>query len=366
MTLLGPALALLLALSPSSEETVTGPKTQTLKTPRFTLVYTEQAAGPARFLAGKLEAVRDEVAKAVGRDWPGVTEVRLGFGREEYEALAVPGQRPPPWAVALAYPERNLVLVEAHSLAQGDGQVTLRHELVHVALGQLGKGWPHWYQEGLAMELTLERKFRFSQFATLAEAVAMDRIYAFDDLSQSFPLRPDDVEIAYAQSAAFVEFLRERHGTQAFGLLIDRVQAGDPFETAFGVAFHSSPWVEEKAFRRELQLKYPWWPIFLAGGSLVWFLTALLLVVAVFKRRHEVSLHRLEQARIERLEDLGQVLLDAHERPANNDVDPLESPNAWEEPLWIVHSVRFYSPPHGRKGVTAPPQPFSSPPPPGT
>lgn len=357
--LLGSALAVLLAVAPSAGYENAGleaaaPKTQTLRTPRFTIVHTERAAGPARFLAGKIEAVRDEVARAVGRDWPNVTEVRLGFGREEYEALAVPGERPPPWAVALAYPERNIVLVEAHSLAQGDGQVTLRHELVHVALAGFGRGWPHWYQEGLAMELTQERKFRFSQFATLAEAVAMDRIFAFDDLGESFPSRPEDVEIAYAQSAAFVEFLRDRHGVEAFGALIDRVQAGEPFDTAFGVAFHSSRGVEERAFRRELQLRYPWWPLLLAGGSLVWFFTALLLVAAVIKRRHEVGVHRREQERVERLEDLGHVLIDARERPAN-DSDPIEPISPWADHLWIVHSVRFYSAPSDREKVVAKP-----------
>ena len=149
---------------------------------------------------------------------------------------------------------------------------------------------------------------------------------------ESFPSRPEDVEIAYAQSAAFVEFLRDRHGAEAFGVLIDRVHAGEPFDTAFGVAFHSSRGVEERAFRRELQLRYPWWPLLLAGGSLVWFFTTLLLVAAVIKRRHEVALHRREQERVERLEDLGHVLLDARERPAN-DSDPIEPPSPWADHL---------------------------------
>jgi hypothetical protein len=290
--------------------------------------------------------VRDEIKDEVGRDWPSVTEVRLGFGREEYEALAIPGGRPPPWAVALAYPDRNIVLVEAHSLVLGDGQATLRHELVHVALGQLGKGWPHWYQEGLAMELTSERRFRMTQYATLAEAVAMDRVYRFDDLAESFPSRPQDVEIAYAQSAAFVEYLRQRHGAKPFGILIDRMQAGDVFDTAFGVAFHSSRGVEERAFQSELKSRYPWWPLLLSGGSLVWGLTSVLLVVAALKQRRQVALLRREQARVEHLEDLGQRLLDALERAANDDAGPSALPlESRSEQTWIVHSVRSFSSP---------------------
>jgi len=346
MTLLAPALAVLLAVSPdlgAPGASSSAPPTEVLRTDRFSIVHTEKARGAAHFLAGRIEAIRDEVTRAVGRDWAGGTEVRLGLGRAEYEALALPEGRPPPWAVALAYPARNTVLLDAHSLTQADGQQTLRHELVHVALGQLGSGWPHWFQEGLAMELTGERRFRWSQFATLAEAVALERVYAFDELAQSFPSRPGDVEVAYAQSVAFVQFLRQRHGVEAFGQLIDRVRAGDPFETAFGVAFHASSGLEERAFREELRHRYPWWPLWLATGSLVWLLTTVLLVVAAVQRQRVVARHRLEQARVERLEDLGQGLVDAGVHPANDDAEPGAAVGAavgMPDALWVIHSLR--------------------------
>jgi hypothetical protein len=332
---LGSLLALLLTASPGPV-----PPTSTLETPRFRLVHTARAEGAAKFLAGDLEHLRDDIATLVGRDWPGVTEVRLGFGREEYEALALPNGTPPGWAVALAYPGKNVVLVEAHSLVQGDGQVTLRHELVHVALGELGHGWPHWFQEGLAMELTQERRYRLGQYETLSHAVAQGRVFHFDDLREHFPLYADDVEIAYAQSAAFVEFLRDRHGQAAFRRLIDRVQAGDPFETAFGVAFHTSLSVEERAFRDQLPGRYPWWPLVLSGESLVWGTTAVLMVAAYARRRQQVAQLRAEQARLEHLEDMGDRLLERRFEVANDDLDA----SCWlppeQEHHWVVHSVR--------------------------
>jgi hypothetical protein len=317
------------------------PPTATLQTARFRLVHTERAEGAAKFLAGDLEHLRDDLAHLVGRDWPGVTEVRLGFDREEYEALALPGGAPPGWAVALAYPSKNVVLVEARSLVQGDGQVTLRHELVHVALGQLGQDWPHWFQEGLAMELTQERRYRLSQYETLSRAVAQGRVFRFDDLRERFPLHAADVEVAYAQSAAFVEFLRERHGVAAFGALIDRMQAGDAFERAFGIAFHTSLTVEERAFRDQLPGRYPWWPLLLSGESLVWGSTALLLVAAAVRRRRQVNALRTEQARVERLEDVGQLLLEHRHSVANDDVDFFSWPLSDDQGQhWVLHSVR--------------------------
>lgn len=305
-------------------------ETASLTTPRFRIVYTPRAKGAAEFLAKEIEGIRDEVAATIGRDWPGVTELRLGFGREEYEALALPGGVPPSWAVALAYPDRNIVLVEAHSLAQGDGQLTLRHELVHAGLGQLGKGWPRWFQEGLAQELTGERRYRLEQYATLARAVAIERVFRFQDLAQGFPSRPEDVEIAYAQSAAFVAFLKERYGAAGFGALIDRVGEGDAFEKAFGIAFHSPLSVEEKAFLEELPVRYPWWPLLLSGGTALWAVMSLLVVVAWVRRRHQRAVRRAEMLRVEHLEEMGRAIALRAASPANDE----RSIEEWLLPPW--------------------------------
>lgn len=337
---------------PSSGQLAAGPlATATVETARFRIVHTPRAKGAAEFLAGQLEPVRDDIARLVGRDWPGVTELRLGYGREEYEALAPPGERPPSWAVALAWPDANVVLVEAHSLVQGDGQLTLRHELVHVALGQLGRGWPRWFQEGLAQSLTGERKFRVEHFATLTRAVTQDRVFRFEDLAQGFPRYPDDVAIAYAQSVAFVEFLRERHGPWAFRLLLDRVAEGDNFEKAFGVAFRSPLSVEETAFREELPRRYPWWPLLLSGGTLLWVAGAGLLVVGGLRRRRALRAWHAEQLRVETLQELARAL--PGRAAANDDV-------AWDSlPLegtpmpWVVHAVRFHTLP-GEQPAEAP------------
>ena len=52
------------------------PQTHTLRTARFRLEYTERAKGAAEFLAEDIERIRDDVRDVLGRDWPGVTEVR--------------------------------------------------------------------------------------------------------------------------------------------------------------------------------------------------------------------------------------------------------------------------------------------------
>jgi hypothetical protein len=313
---------------PSARPTVE-PSTRELHTARFRVVHTPRAAAAAQRLAPQLEGLRDELRATIGRDWPETTEVRVAFGREEFEALALGPA--PSWAVALAWPEQNVMLVEAHSLVAGEGHHTLRHELVHVALGRLGSGWPRWFQEGLAQSLTGERAYRFSQYETLARAVGAQRIFSLADLTAGFPERPADVEIAYAQSLAFVEFLRERHGPEAFGQLIDEVGRGTHFELALAHAFHTSLSVEEKAFLAELPHRYPWWPLLFGGGTVVWALMAGLVVFAWLRRQRDLAAWHRAQLEVERREDAAYALLVSLSRPANDNSAPAEESHAEDE-----------------------------------
>lgn len=262
-------------------ELVTGEVT----TARFRILHTARSEQAARKLAGEIEAVRDNFGQVLGRDWTGVTEIRLGMGRQEFEALALPGGEPPGWAVALAYPSHQIILLDAVSLNSAEGPTTLRHELAHVALGQLGRRWPRWFQEGLAQNLTGER-FSMTQYAALFRAVTQERIFHFEDLSDAWPDLPSDVEIAYAQSAAFVAWLSERHGPERMGKLVDGVGAGEPFEMAFGKAFRSSLLVEENAWRETVAARYGWLPL-TTSTALVWLAGSALCIAAYVRRRRQ-------------------------------------------------------------------------------
>jgi hypothetical protein len=258
-------------------------------TPRFRLLYTVKSEGSARQLATNIEAIRDGFVSVLGRDWPGVTEIRVGVGREEFEALALHGGAPPGWAVALAYPSHRIVLLNALTMAGPEGMVTLRHELAHVALGQLARGWPRWFQEGLAQNLTGEN-WSVTHYTALFRAVTQEKIFRFEHLHDAWPDLPSDVEIAYAQSAAFVAWLSARYGPEGMGRLVDEVATGQPFEQAFGKAFKSSLWVEELAWRDGLAARYGWLPL-TTSTSLLWLGMTGLVVAAYVRRRKQKEEH---------------------------------------------------------------------------
>lgn len=269
-----------------------------LTTPRFRILYTAGSKGSAQVVADKLEAIRASFVTVLGRDWQGITEVRLGRDRDEYEALALPRSAPPKWAVALAYPEHNIILLNARSLFDPEGDMTLRHELVHVALGQLAKGWPTWFQEGLAQHLAGER-IVVTHYAALFRALQQKNVLHFDDLTDHWPENSPAglVEVAYAQSADFVAFLAARHGPEMMNALIDGMTRGEPFQMAFGKAFHTPLQVEEDAWRKELASRFSWLPLD-TTAQIVWALAPVLCVAAFVARRRQKAA-RLEEMSVE-------------------------------------------------------------------
>lgn len=291
-------------------------------TARFRILFTKGSEGSARALAERIEAVRDDFQKVLGRDWPGITEIRMGLGRDEMNALALPGGTPPAWAEALAYPGRNIILLDAHSLLKPDGEITLRHELSHAALGQIAQGWPAWFQEGMAMYLTGDR-FSVAQYTAMFRAVTQDRLFHFKTLSEDWPQHPQDVEIAYAESVAFVSHLVGDYGPDKMSALLDDVQQGAPFELAFARAFRTSLDVEEDAWRKTLPSRYSWTPI-VTGGSALWLVISLLTVAAWLRRRRQHAIAMAELAAQEAAEDAAERLTRAAQGLPPADQAPAE------------------------------------------
>lgn len=266
--------------------------TGTLEHPRYTLLFTDRAAAAAPPLLKRLEKTRVAFARLLGREWPGKIEVRLGMGRSEFEALALPGGAPPPWAVALAYPSRQIVLFEAGSLLAEDGAQTLLHEVTHAALGSIGSDWPRWFQEGLAMELSGER-FALGRYQRLVRANVQERLFHFEDLAQSWPEHLSEVEVAYAQSYSFVGFLSQQHGSAKLAAVLDRVARGERFDDAFVRALGASLRYEEDRWRQSLPGRYAW--VLMIDSITTWLGIAALLCVIGFVRRRFVLARRLRE-----------------------------------------------------------------------
>ncbi len=312
-----------------------------LRTERFVILYTARSEGSAKALAERVEATRNAFRETFGREWPGTTEIRLAMGREEMEALTLAGSRVPRWAEALAWPRHNVILVDALSLLKPSGEVTLRHELSHVALGQLSHEWPRWFQEGVAMYLTGDR-FSVTQYSAMFRAVTQGRLFDFSDLSHAWPDHPSDVEVAYAQSVTFVAHLTQRYGRERLGELVDHVQGGASFEVAFARSFLTSLGVEQESWAKGLPALYSWTPI-LTSSTVVLSVGALVLVAGWVRRRRVKAEKLAMMSAQEAAEDAARRLSETLPLlPPAGDGTSRSGPGA-EDPSWIYED-------HARSG----------------
>lgn len=239
------------------------------------------AQGLAESLAPTADQDRDSVAADLGRDWDGHTEVRVALDEASFRTLLPKGAAVPFWAEGVAFPELNLVVLRG---APGDprARATLRHEFSHLALGQLGRGVPRWFLEGLA---TLRAGDAWSRRGpSLVRAALTSHIFHFSELSDGFPAGSSDAELAYAQSADFVSWLVDRNGDEAIhGLLRDMV-AGATFEHAFTAHFGAPPQVLELQWSKSLE-RWELVALLLTQTELWWVLLATVFALAAVRVR---------------------------------------------------------------------------------
>lgn len=251
----------------------------------------------ARELQGKLAATWHRVSTQLARDLPGDLTIRIARGPEDMRRLAPKGSPPPPYAVGVAYPALGLVIlsvVSPDSWMPPDLPAVLAHELSHIALHRAVRGQrlPLWFIEGLATSQAGEQ--RLSRVRTLWEAAVAGDVLPLDLVSQSFPERPQTVNLAYAQSADLVRWLLQSSSDrERLARMLALIADGMPFEQAMLSTYHIDLDYLEREWRQGLSERFRVLPLVLTGTAL-WGGIALLAIVAFARRRRE---HREKLAR---------------------------------------------------------------------
>ncbi|WP_373047942.1 peptidase MA family metallohydrolase [Vulgatibacter sp.] len=242
------------------------------------------AAGVARSLAEGLDAERAELEALLGGLDAGPMEIRFAYGREEFAALQPRGGRVPGWAAGVAWPGLGLVVIDAQASGRnGDVRAVLRHELAHVALGRLVQGhMPRWFTEGFAQIYANE--WTLSRSTTLARASAAGALLPVREIDEGWPGSPTDVDLAYAQSASLVAFLASSGDGAVLQRLVRHLGAGEPFADALIAAYGQPLILLELDWKRAMQSRYGWLPLF-TDTNVWWAGAAVLLVLGAWRAR---------------------------------------------------------------------------------
>ena len=267
--------------------------------------YHPSLAVSARRLSEVGADARQELQTLLGKPVLARVTTRIGRTAGEMELLAPPGAKLPRYASGVAFSEQALILLtaapryagERHDLAEA-----FRHELSHVALHEaVGREHvPRWFNEGFAVHTSGEAET--ARIQALWTATLADTLIPLERLGTSFPEGADEASIAYAESADLVRYLLKGGQEHRFGDLLDRLRQGQAFDAALADAYGTTLFALERDWKRDLAKRYTFWPV-LFGGSLVWVLGLVLLVLGYTKRRKRAQQKLLTWAREEAAED---------------------------------------------------------------
>jgi len=143
------------------------------------------------------------------------------------QALALTGQS---WTAGHASPDIGVLLVsngsQSAELIEMERQIP--HELMHILeYKQAGASYsaiPAWLNEGLATSVELYPDPDLQRF--LVEAQTSGSLLSFASLCEGFPQDAKTAQLAYAQSASFVNYLNGRFGSEVFAKMIENSASG--------------------------------------------------------------------------------------------------------------------------------------------
>ncbi|MCK9461108.1 MAG: hypothetical protein M0R80_15860 [Proteobacteria bacterium] len=223
--------------------------------------------------------------------------VRVVADPAEIGSVSPPGAAPPPWSVAVAYPDSRLVVL---ALRRRDGSpverldVELEHELSHIALRDAlhGARVPRWLSEGIAVQQS-ERSSMARRGSLLIASLGgnVATLAAIHD----YPSGAAAVELSYAQAADFVGFLLREGGWHGIRVVLNRLRHGDDLDEAFETAFGRTPDELDALWRARLSDGSDW-VVVATGSSALWGAATLLFALAYVRSR---------QRRRRRLEEMG-------------------------------------------------------------
>jgi len=264
--------------------------------------YRSEQIGAVRWdYPRQAQSLAHELQQAHGEEWPRIASelggtiddtlvIRIGRNHREMTALAPPRAPPPAYASGVAYPHRGLILLSLTAPSTNesiDARAVLVHELSHVALHRAvgGNPIPRWFTEGMAIHQAREKSFERVQ--TLWGATVGGRLLTIDQLEHRFPSGATRVDLAYAQSADFVDWLMGRpQGQEKLRDVIGRVREGQSFRTALERTYSASMTRLEIDWHDSLSERFQALPLLFGSGTL-WVFAAFLIVIAYVRRRRK-------------------------------------------------------------------------------
>ena len=256
------------------------------------------APGQISFLAKTTDAPARRLRDALGLEPRGErVRVIVASGMSTLNRSRPANMEMLPWAAGVAYPGSRTVAIHLSHFSAEDVRTTLEHELAHIYTAEKTgfRQLPRWFNEGVAMLLADERVIE--HLDTVFRAAPAGGVPELSDITDGFPDEGLRVSRAYATAHAFLRWATAQHGgTVAVRRMLELVGSGAPFERAFEAVLGEPPDILEARWRGTLYTGI-WLPFALHLSDILWFLSALLLLIGIwrFYRIRKRALERMQQ-----------------------------------------------------------------------
>jgi len=290
------AIVLLLAPKPCPAGPV---QWECLSTSNFALFFADEDRPIAQAVASHVEEFHAKVAADLGSVVHGPIRVYLAPTPEAFTSLLPKGRHVPMWAIAVAYPELELIVARSpRSVRRGhiDLNRTLTHEIAHVLLAKAaGTDIPKWLDEGFAMHEAEE--WGLGEMATMTRVSLANQFIPLEDLARAFPADRHGAAAAYAQSMSICAYLIEQHGAARFHQFIRSLREHGNVSLAMKTSFGLTLRQLEEAWRHGVRRRYTWIPV-LTSASATWAAVGWLFL-AGYLRKQAWQRRRLWEMKLE-------------------------------------------------------------------
>lgn len=225
-------------------------------------------------------------------------EVAIATSPAEFHHLV--GSYLPDWVTAVTlYPQRKII-VKAPQLTRStlrEYRTTLRHELVHLLQSHLLplNLTPRWFNEGLAIYYS--EGLAYHRRLILSRAIFRKRLL---DLMQSdhwSKYSATSADLAYAESAAAVEFLITIYGVESLTQIFRQMRQGQSFEDCLSEITQNDYADFPNLFSAYLRSRYSWL-ILTDLQSIFWLFLSLMVVIIYWylRKKKQLKMAEVEEA----------------------------------------------------------------------
>jgi hypothetical protein len=276
--------ALLLIISLSVQPLFAAER-EMVRTDDVTVIFEEPLRNAAGHISDRYPIVKQELESLL--KWPLDFKTTIILIGDRKQFIAYSGSD---LISGYAIPARNLIVIDYSQIRSASFRLEalLKHEMCHLLLHRhiSSDNLPRWLDEGICQWASdgITEVMMDAKGAVLRSAIISGRLIPMNTLSERFPSQKSAMQLAYAQSKSFFDYISRRFGKSGVLSLLQSLQQNIDVKTAVNENFFISFAQLERQWRNHLEKKITWLTfVTLHIYEIIFFLGALALIAGFIR-----------------------------------------------------------------------------------